>query len=127
MQPKRPAIGFQLLAVAGLCVGALFASTWTLLYCFYAHGWAARAALTVFEPDEQDGYSVADAYWPNNNLENYIFWPVFTLVWVIAAAVYIFWVRRSRTGLALTVLPVAAFVWFSWNSLLYAYPVCNAF
>jgi hypothetical protein len=127
MQARRPAIGFQLLAVAGLCVGALFASGWAQLYCFYARGWADRTQSLRLHFDEQDGHNVADAFWPNNNLENYIFRPAITLLWVVAVGIYIFWVRRSKSGLALTILPLALFGYFSWNQLLYAYPVCNSF
>lgn len=120
----RPAIGLQLLAVAGLCIGALFASGWAPLYCFYANGWYDRAQPLQHDPG---GHGAADAFWPNNKLENYIYWPAVTLIWVIAVGLYIFWVRRSRTGLALTLLPLAFFGYLSWNQLLYAYPVCNSF
>lgn len=124
MQARRPAIGFQLLAVAALCVSALPAAGWTLLYCFYANGWSDPAPLPPFPTDEER--AVADAFWPGNTLENYIYRPAITLVWVIAVAAYMYWVRRNRTGLAMTILPVAIFGYASWNLLGYAYPVCNA-
>jgi hypothetical protein len=121
-----PAIAQQLLAVAILAMAAVPAAVWARFYCYYFGSpvldWYYSTQHTIFQ--EPPSASFDD--WRGSAFI-YFLGSLPTVVWVIGLGVYIAGVRRKPVGLLLAILPISAFVYESWNELMYAYPLCNSF
>jgi hypothetical protein len=128
-----PAIAKQLLAVAILSMATMVASSWAQLYCYYfdspALAWwydthQTKLQLTPGETDAAPSITETDF---GGSVWRYLPGAAYFAIWATGMAVYIIWARRSLAGLLLAAVPVAAFLYFSWQQLMYAYPVCNSF
>jgi hypothetical protein len=125
-----PAIAKQLLAISILSMAAYVASGWAMLYCYFFGSpvlhWFNDASLTILQEAPAPA-ELSEAFDMRGDLTWYLPGPAFTVIWGIGMAAYLSWVRQNAIGLSLVLIPAAAFLYFSWQQLVYAYPVCNGF
>ena len=125
-----PAIAKQLLAMSILSVAAFFASGWASLYCYHFGSpfrVALDATLAVFQPDEPAAEPAKLGQFYASFLPQYWILSALAVVWFIGMGVYFWRTRRSLSGLALGLLPMAIFTSTSIGNLRMAWPACNAF